>query len=202
MSSLPERIKVLEADLTADPPRISAYHDLPFAIFRYDPWEEFQAREEMLRLATRLQNARRRVHFISLGEVTWKAIRETEGVAAIVKEERELGFERAQTTVSTLLSDKDFTELPVELTKRVKGFDPAVDCVFLVRAGALAPAIYRCAKLLDELHGRTMVPVVLFYPGTLDGPQQGQDEGVTNLRFMGLQERQGAGTYNYRVKIY
>ena len=202
MSSLPERIEILETDLTADPPRISAYHDLPFAIFRYDPSAEFPARKEMLRLATRLQNAGRRVRFISLGEILWKAIRETEGVAAIATEERQLGFERAQTTVATLLSDEDFTELPVELTKRMAKLDPAVDCVFLVRAGALAPAIYRCAKLLDELHGRTMVPVVLFYPGTLDGSQQGQSEAVTSLRFMGLQERQGAGTYNYRVKIY
>jgi len=141
MPSLPQRIEIIEADLTADPPRISAYHDLPFAIFRYDPSEEFLARREILRLATRLQNARRRIHFISLGEILWKAIRETEGVAAIVKEERELGFERAQSTVSTLLSDKDFTELPVELTKRMEGLDPAVDCVFLVCAGALAPAI-------------------------------------------------------------
>ncbi|MBI4519051.1 MAG: DUF1788 domain-containing protein [Deltaproteobacteria bacterium] len=199
MSSLRERIERLERDLLADPPRISAYHDLPFTIFRYDPSDEFPARKECLRLATRLQNARRRVHFISLGEILWKAIRETEGIAAIAKEERKLGFDRAQRTVSTLLSDKDFTELPVELVKRMEGFDPAVDCAFLVRAGALAPAIYRCAKLLDELHGRTMVPVVLFYPGTTDAPE---GEGATSLRFMGMEERQGAGTYNYRVKIY
>ena len=32
MSSLSDRIKVLEDDLKADPPRISVYHDLPFAI--------------------------------------------------------------------------------------------------------------------------------------------------------------------------
>jgi hypothetical protein len=199
MRSLPDRIRTLEHDLQADPPRISAYHDLPFAILRYDPTDEFLARKEMMHLATRLQNAGRRVHFISLGEVLWKAIRETEGVAAIAKEERDLGFDRAQLTVSTLLSDKDFTELPVELAKRMESFDPVVDCVFLVRAAALAPAIYRCAKLLDELHGRTMVPVVLFYPGTTDGSE---GEGATSLRFMGMEERQGAGTYNYRVKIY
>jgi hypothetical protein len=202
MASLVERIETLEADLKADPARISAYHDLPFAIFRYSPSEEFLTRKEMLLLATRLRNAGRRVHFISLGEILWKAIRETEGVNAIATEERELGFERAQNTVSTLISDADFTELPIELMKRMQGFNPAVDCVFLVRAGSLAPAIYRCAKLLDELHGRTMVPVILFYPGTTGGSQETGTDSVANLRFMGMEERQGAGTYNYRVKIY
>ena len=37
MSSLKERIELLENDLKAVPPRISVYHDLPFAILRYDP---------------------------------------------------------------------------------------------------------------------------------------------------------------------
>jgi hypothetical protein len=47
---------------------------------------------------------------------------------------------------------------------------------------------------LDGMHGRTMVPIVLFYPGTA--------EGKTDLRFMDMQERANLGTYNYRVKIY
>ena len=41
MLSLKERIDLLERDLTAVPPRISVYHDLPFAILRYDPDEEW-----------------------------------------------------------------------------------------------------------------------------------------------------------------
>ena len=44
MSSLKNRIELLENDLKADPPRISVYHDLPFAIFRYDPEEEWKLR--------------------------------------------------------------------------------------------------------------------------------------------------------------
>ncbi len=39
MSSLKERIELLENDLKAVPSRISVYHDLPFAILRYDPDE-------------------------------------------------------------------------------------------------------------------------------------------------------------------
>jgi len=36
MSSLKNKIDPLESDLKAVPPRINVYHDLPFAIMRYD----------------------------------------------------------------------------------------------------------------------------------------------------------------------
>lgn len=194
MSSLPERIKELEDDLLATPPRINAYHDLPFAIFRYDPTEEYDARKQMRFLGTRVENAGRKAHFISLARLLWNAVEETEGVEAIADEERQLGFARAQDTVSTLLSDEAFMPLPNALCDRMEGMDPAVDVVFLVRATSLSPAIYRCAKLLDEMHRRTMVPIILFYPGTL--------EGESSLRYMDLPDREQTGAYNYRVKIY
>jgi len=76
----------------------------------------------------------------------------------------------------------------------MKDMSPDEDIVFLVRAGALAPNIYRCSVLLDSMHRRTMVPIILFYPGTA--------EGKTDLRFMNMQDRANLGTYNYRVKIY
>ena len=44
MSSLAEEIKILEADLGARPMRIAAHSDMPFAIFRYPPSEEFPLR--------------------------------------------------------------------------------------------------------------------------------------------------------------
>jgi hypothetical protein len=44
MSSLKDSIALLESDLVAEPPRINVYHDLPFAIMRYDPTEEWQIR--------------------------------------------------------------------------------------------------------------------------------------------------------------
>jgi len=47
VSSLKERIELIEADLTAVPPQIAVYHDLPFAIMRYDPNEEWQLRREV-----------------------------------------------------------------------------------------------------------------------------------------------------------
>ena len=57
----------------------------------------------------------------------------------------------------------------------------------------MAPAIYHMSKLLDEMHGRTMITTILFYPGTLK-------EGNTGLLFMDLKDREVQG--NYRVKIY
>ena len=194
MSSLHERIDILEKDLLAHPLRISAYHDLPFAICRYDPSAEFEARKQIRLFATRLQNASKRVHIISVARLLWTAIDDTEGIDAIAEEEQQFGFARAQETVSTLLSDDVFRPLPDAIARRLQSLDPTVDVVFLVRVAALAPAIYRSAKLLDAMHRRTLVPIILFYPGPLDGEH--------SLRFMGLPERDQTGAYNYRVKIY
>jgi len=194
MSSLQGRLERLESDLLADPPRMSAYHDLPFAIFRYDPTAEFEARKQIRLLATRLQNAGKRVDVISVARLLWTAIHETEGIEAIAEEEQQFGFARAQETVATLLSDDAFMPLPEAIERRMRGMDPAVDVVLLVRMAALGPAIYRAAKLLDAMHGRTLVPIIVFYPGTL--------EGESSLRYMDLSEREQTGAYNYRVKIY
>ena len=195
MSSLQERIETLRQDIVADPPRISAYHDLPFAIFRYEPGEEFDCRNSIRLLAISLeQNHHRRVTFISLAELLWKAIEDTEGLPAIIEEEREYGFDRAQRTVSTILSDSDFAPLSVELVRRMKSLNPATDLVFLVRAAAFAPAIYQLSKLLDEMQGRTLVPTILWYPG-------GIEEGTNSaLVYMSMHGREAIG--NYRVKIY
>ncbi|HLC40740.1 MAG TPA: DUF1788 domain-containing protein, partial [Methylomirabilota bacterium] len=54
--SLAERLQQLESDLLADPPRISAYSELPCALFRYDPDEEWAFRRELQKLATRIGN--------------------------------------------------------------------------------------------------------------------------------------------------
>ncbi len=195
MSSLKDEFQILERDLTSDPMRISVYHDLPFAIFRYDPWQEFELRNRARLLAHSLEgNHHKRVTFISLAEILWHVIEETEGLDAIIAEESQFGFDRAQESIHSLLSDDEFMPLPDVLEQKTKDLDPNIDMVFLVRTASLAPAIYRCSVLLDHLHGRTMVPVILFYPGTA--------EGKTDLRFMGIQDRAKMGTYSYRVKIY
>ena len=54
MSSLKERIEWLERELPPNPPRFKIHEDLPFAILRYDPAEEWDMRREVRLLATRL----------------------------------------------------------------------------------------------------------------------------------------------------
>ncbi len=120
MSSLNDRIELLETDLKAVPPRISVYHDLPFAILRYDPTEEWELRQEINLLGTRLENVGKEVHDISMSEFLWKAIDETEGMDVLAGLEREEGYRRAQDQVTTYLSDKDFKPLAEMLKKRAK----------------------------------------------------------------------------------
>jgi len=192
MSSLNNRIEQLETDLQTNPPRISVYHDLPFAILRYDPSEEWELRRQARLLATRLEKAGKKVHLISMSELLWKAIDDSEGIQAILDLERDRGFIAAQEQVTTYLSDRDWCPLEGLLTARLKGLDSKTDVVFLLRAATMAPGIYHMSKLLDQMHGKTDVTTILFYPGSI--------EGTTGLRFMALKDRDALG--NYRVKIY
>jgi Domain of unknown function (DUF1788) len=192
MSSLEERIDLLEADLKSVPQRISVYHDLPFAILRYEPRDEWELRRQIRLLATRLGEAGREVRLVSMAELLWEAIAATEGLDAVVELERQRGFDAAQEQVTTYLSDRDWCPLPDLLAKRLEDLDPRKGVVFLTRASAMSPAIYHMSKLLDEMQGRTKVTTILLYPGSL--------EGTTGLRYMDLKDREALG--NYRVKIY
>lgn len=194
MLSLKERLELLEGDLTATPLRISSYRDLPFAILRYDPHQEWQLRRELTLLEARLQAAGKRTVRLSLGRLLWSAIERCEGIDAVAELERTRGFVEAERQVATYLSDPDWAALPDLLIEHVEGVAPRPDVVFLIRAGAMAPAAYHMSKLLDELHGKTAIPVVLCYPGSLE------PGSVAGLRFMDLAGREASG--NYRVKIY
>jgi hypothetical protein len=192
MSSLRQRIDLLEADLKAVPPRISVYHDLPFAILRYEPTEEWELRREARLLATRLEAFGKEVHSIPMSALLWLAIEETEGLEAVVGLERERGYLAAQEQVTTYLSDRDWRPLADLVAGRLAPYDPVKSIVFLTRVAAMAPGLYHMSKLLDQLQGKTQVTTILFYPGSI--------EGTTGLRFMDLKDREALG--NYRVKIY
>jgi len=192
MSSLKDRIELLENDLKAVPSRINVYHDLPFAILRYDPVEEWELRKEAKLLATRLEAVGKEVHIVPMAEFLWKAIDETEGMDAVVTLERQRGYLAAQEQITTYLSDRDWRPLATLLAERLADYDPSKSIVFLTRVAAMAPGIYHVSKLLDEMHGTTRVTTILFYPGSI--------EGTTGLRFMDLKDRDALG--NYRVKIY
>jgi hypothetical protein len=192
VSSLKERIELLETDLRAVPPRISVYHDLPFAILRYDPTEEWTLRREARLLATRLEETGKDVHVIPLSDLLWQSIADTEGLEAIVELERDRGYLVAQEQVTTYLSDRDWCPLADLLAQRLAPCDPATSIAFLTRVAAMSPGIYHMSKLLDQMQGKTRVTTILFYPGSI--------EGTTGLRFMDLKDREALG--NYRVKIY
>ena len=192
MSSLTGRIELLESDLRAIPPRISVYHDLPFAILRYDPDQEWELRREIKLLATRLEAAGKDVHLIPMSELLWRAIDETEGIEEVVALERQRGYLAAQDQVTTYLSDRDWRPLSKLLAERLSDLDPARSVAFLIRVAAMAPGLYHMSKLLDQMHGKTRVTTILAYPGSI--------EGTTGLRFMDLKDREALG--NYRVKIY
>lgn len=192
MSSLADKLDNLGADLLSEPMRISAYHDLPFAILRYEPAEEWELRREARLLATRLENGGKRVRNVSLARLLWHAIDEAEEIEAITELERVRGFEAAQRQVATYLTDPNWVPLPELVREELRTLDASRDVAFLLRAGAMAPDIYQMSRLLDEMQGKTRVPTVLFYPGTSDG--------TTGLNFMGLPGREVTG--NYRVKIY
>lgn len=192
MFSLKERIELLEQDLSAIPPRINVYHDLPFAIFRYNPEEEWDLRREVKLLATRVEATGKEVHIIPMSEFLWRAIEETEGLDAVGELEQERGYLAAQDQVTTYLSDRDWRPLADLVAERLQEYDPAKTIAFLTRVAAMAPGIYHVSKLLDQMHGKAQVTTILFYPGSI--------EGTTGLRFMDLKDREALG--NYRVKIY
>ena len=103
-----ERLNQLESDLLAVPPRISAYSELPCALFRYDPGDEWHLRRELQKLATRLGNQGKRVEMVSLAKFVWRAIDESEGMDPVVELEVIEGWEAAQRQVNVYLSDTDF----------------------------------------------------------------------------------------------
>jgi len=174
----------------ADPrPLISAYHDMPYAIFLYPPEDEFAVRQEAALLRTRLQQAGKRVTRISLAECMQTAL-EAEGLGPeeLAEAERTVGLEPTIETIHQILSE--YQPLDDLVASRIpEGADPLVDIVFIVRAGALFP-IYRTSSLLEQLKGKVHVPAILFYPGVL--------EGAAGLRFMGVLDAE----HNYRPRIF
>jgi hypothetical protein len=198
MSSLKDSIALLESDLKAEPPRISVYHDLPFAILRYDPTAEWDLRREIKLLETRLLGVGKEVHIIPMSDLLWSAldrVHETdddEGLEAVIDLEKQRGFVEAQQQVTTYLSSKVWVPLWDLLAERLASIDPENSVVFLTRVAAMSPGIFHMSMLLDKMHGKTNVTTILFYPGSI--------EGTTGLRFMDLKDRDALG--NYRVKIY
>jgi hypothetical protein len=191
MSDLELRIRtVLEPILELeDPrPRISAYHDMPYALFRYDPEDEFALRKQVTMLETRLTQKGKRITRISLAECLDEAMRSQRPLEEWFAAEREQGVDTIVETVHSVLAEyKPLVDLVA--TGMPEEPDPLRNVVFVTRTGALFP-VYRTFSLLEQLKGRVHVPTVLFYPGGLDG--------AAGLRFMGVLDAE----HNYRPKIF
>lgn len=175
--------------LLADPrEKLSAYHDMPYALFQYEAEDEWEMRKQISRLQTRLEQRGKRVHRVSLAECLDEAVRSQGTIEDWVETERERGTE---SVVDTIHSTLDSVNPLVDLVgKRLPPApNPLRDIVFIVRTGALFP-VYRTFSLLEQLKGRVLAPTVLFYPG--------QRDGAAGLRFMGVLDAEN----NYRPKVF
>ena len=170
--------------------------DLPFAVFRYDPFhpeeDEWRMRREIQNLKVRVQNnTNRTVRILPMSQLFWQSIEESEGVDVLVQLEKEEGFRVAQDQATTYLSDEDFRCLPDLLVEYTEKMDAEKEYLFLTRADVFAPAAYRISALMEQMQGRMNVPAVLFYPGSWTG----------SLNYMGLRtDEEPLGSY--RLKIY
>jgi hypothetical protein len=191
MSDFVSRIKTsLEPILELPDPRerISAYHDMPYALFRYEPEDEFDLRREITLLETRLTQKGKHIKRISLAECLDEAMRSQRPLEDWFAAEREQGTHTIVETVHSVLSE--YVPLVNLVAARMPDDpDPLRDVVFILRVGALFP-VYRTFSLLEQLKGRVTVPTVLFYPGDLDG--------AAGLRFMSVLPAE----HNYRPKIF
>ena len=170
-------------------PKISAYHNMPYGIFRYPPDDEFALRGEITMLHTRLEQAGKRVTVISLATCLEMALEREEITTDEIKMTEEMtGTATMVATVHKVLSE--YQPLDALVAEQLPdNADPLVDVVFITRAGALFP-FYRTSSLLEQLKGKVEVPAVLFYPGEYDG--------AAGLRFMGVLDAE----HNYRPKIF
>ena len=192
MSDLEHRLRQnLEPILELPDPRqrISAYHDMPYALFRYNPEDEFALRQQVTLLETRMEQKGKRVHRISLAQCLDAAMRQHRSLSEWFDVERELGTETVVDTVHAVLSEGEPSLVELVASQLPGDGDPLQDIVFILRTGALFP-VYRTFSLLEQLKGRVHVPTVLFYPGDLDG--------AAGLRFMGVLDAE----HNYRPKIF
>lgn len=181
----------LEPILRQRDPRasLSAYHNLPYAIFHYPPEDELALRAELTKLRTRLEQAGKRVTTISLAECLREALT-SQGLSPEELAEAEVmsGTEALVDTLNHVLTND--APLDTSVATRVPhDAAPDRDIVLLTRAGALFP-FYRTSALLERMMGQVSAPCVLFFPGEKTGP--------AGLRFMGVLDAE----HNYRARIF
>jgi hypothetical protein len=197
---MPPRSGDLEPALADIGRRILEYHDqgagstVPCWVYVYPPTEEFAVRGDVVRLGTWLRAPGRDVDCtsLSLADVFWEAIDESGMFDELARQEREAADDPS-TQAEVHRAVGQLLRIPPSLTERVAARLPRPPgrwASVLYRAGALYPG-YRTSALLDDLKLRAgvAIPLVLLYPGTV--------EGNYGLRFMGKTEP----AYGYRAMI-
>ena len=168
--------------------RISDYHDHPFAIFCYDPKDEFKIRKEVQLLKTRLKSKKKDVFILSLAEIFWEIL-ENEDLESIFKAEIQHGLESMVDTIHNILSSKDIGYLEDKIKLKIPTDLHPDTIIFITRVGVLYP-VYRASTILSNLNMEVQHITLLFYPGKAIGNY--------GLSLMGLYEP----SYDYREKKY
>ncbi len=203
--SLELRLADLKRDLTGPGgPAISTNRNYPFAIFQYEPTEEFVARGKVGDLVDSLRLQGWSVRSVDLFGVLLDflgAEEEGELIAALIEEEKlqftAHGNDFTKPLESLANSLAGYFNKPTgypqrvltEIRKVAAEGDPNRSVIFLSRIGALYP-FYRTSALLRFLDSGVTVPTIVLYPGTrLPG---------NALSFMGEMD----ADRDYRPRIY
>ncbi len=171
-------------------PQISAYHDMPYAIFRLFARGRVRRSKGRSRCCVRGSNRQASASRPSHSRSACKQASKPRIWAPPSSPAPRWPWacEATIETVHEVLSS--YEPLDDLVARRLpEDAEPLRDIVFIVRAGALFP-MYRTSSLLEQLKGKVHVPAVLFYPGELDG--------AAGLRFMGVLDAE----HNYRPKIF
>lgn len=179
--------ELLEPELLQHPDKPFGNHDVPFAILCYPPEDEFEVRDEVDKLATRLENQARTCRRVSLAELMFDVLEATESIEQWEEVERTLGLSDVLESLPAVLQEDG--GLVTRVLDEASELDPDTGVLFLMHAGAFFP-FFRTSSLLSQLENKLHVPTVLLYPG--------QRKGKSGLRFMGKAEAEHA----YRAAIY
>lgn len=187
---LSRALEEIRDDTTRYFERSSSTEVPPYFVYVYEPKDEYRARTDMADLKLAFEANGISCAAISLADLMWEAIEDSGDFDAIVAAEKTRPgdpkvLDDVHQTINEIL--REGPGLSGRVMSRMEEFPPK-SVAFLYRAGALYPA-YRTSSLLEDLHERLLVPVVLMYPGHVRG-------GV-GLSFMGVCEP----AHGYRAKI-
>ena len=189
--------------LREDGPQISTVRNYNFAILPYPPDEEFALRSAIHELSSELRDAGWTTGTVVLHTLLLARLRAEgpEVLDSIIRREKSLAAAADPTRGLRMLKERvvNVLDKPDGLAADVvRGIDailaeshaPGRTVVFLGRLGGLYPFL-RTSALLKHIAGRTQnVPVILLYPGAVDGE--------SGLRFMGILQPDR----DYRPRIY